>query len=89
MDEDSNVWRRDRADELGFVADIGEDHSVIGGYGFGGRGGEKDKDKKKKDKEREGKRKDKEHWGDKMRLRSDIVPNATGYYSGIIHDGEW
>ena len=67
----------------GFVTDVagqnGDD--VHGGYGFS-RGQEKDaegeKGKKKKKKE--------EKWGDKIRLRSEVVPNATGYYSGIVHN---
>jgi len=31
-----------------------------------------------------------EKWGDKMRLRSEVVPVPTGaqYYSGIVHEGE-
>jgi len=36
---------------------------------------------------KKGKKKEKEQWGDKMRLRSEVVPNATGYYSGIVQDG--
>jgi len=80
VDEDLNYWRRERAEELGFVRDINEDDSgVVGGYGFGGRS-EKEKDKSK------GKKKEK-HWGEKMRLKSEPIPNETGYYSGIIQDG--
>lgn len=86
VDEDSNVWRRERAEDLGFVAEL-DDHDVVGGYGFGGRGTEKDK--KKKEKEKKAEKKDKTHWGDKMRLRSEVVPNTTGYYSGIIQDGKF
>lgn len=83
VDEDVNYWRRERAEELGFVRDVNEDDSgVVGGYGFGGRGGDKDKDKSKS------KKKDKSHWGEKMRLRSEPIPNETGYYSGVIQDGE-
>jgi DNA-directed RNA polymerase-3 subunit RPC5 len=80
VDEDLNYWRRERAEELGFVRDVNEDDSgVVGGYGFGGR--EKEKEKSK------GKKKEK-HWGEKMRLKSQPIPNETGYYSGIIQDGE-
>jgi DNA-directed RNA polymerase-3 subunit RPC5 len=80
VDEDLNYWRRERAEELGFVRDINEDDSgVVGGYGFGGRS-DKEKDKSK------GKKKEK-HWGEKMRLKSEPIPNETGYYSGIIQDG--
>jgi DNA-directed RNA polymerase-3 subunit RPC5 len=80
VDEDQLYWRRDRAEELGFVRDINDDESgVVGGYGFGGRG-DKDKDKGK------GKKKEK-HWGEKMRLKSESIPNETGYYSGVIQNG--
>jgi DNA-directed RNA polymerase-3 subunit RPC5 len=80
VDEDQLYWRRDRAEELGFVRDINDDDSgVVGGYGFGGRG-DKDKDKGK------GKKKEK-HWGEKMRLKSESIPNETGYYSGVIQNG--
>ncbi|WVR08565.1 hypothetical protein IAU60_005620 [Kwoniella sp. DSM 27419] len=88
VDAGTNYWREDRARDLGFVMDVSEvngDDGVVGGYGFGGRSGggsSKDKDKKgKKEKKKE------EKWGDKMRLRSELVPNATGYYSGVIRDG--
>jgi DNA-directed RNA polymerase-3 subunit RPC5 len=80
VDEDLNYWRRERAEELGFVRDINEDESgVVGGYGFGGRS-DRDKEKSK------GKKKEK-HWGEKMRLKSEPIPSETGYYSGIIQDG--
>jgi DNA-directed RNA polymerase-3 subunit RPC5 len=80
VDEDLNYWRRERAEELGFVRDINEDDSgVVGGYGFGGRS-DRDKDKKGKKKEK--------HWGEKMRLKSEPLPAETGYYSGIIQDGK-
>jgi DNA-directed RNA polymerase-3 subunit RPC5 len=85
VDGDSVVWREDRARDLGFVTDVnamnGHGEDVVGGYGFGGREKEKEKDKK-------GKKKKEEKWGDKARLRSELVPNATGYYSGIVRDGE-
>ncbi|KAK8850503.1 hypothetical protein IAR55_004421 [Kwoniella newhampshirensis] len=85
VDAGTSYWREDRAKDLGFVMDVGdangENGDVIGGYGFGGRVG-KDKDKRGKEK----KKKD-EKWGDKMRLRSEVVPNATGYYSGVIREG--
>lgn len=82
VDEDLNYWRRERAEELGFVRDMNEDDSgVVGGYGFGGRG-DKEKDKGK------GKKKDKSHWGEKMRLRSEPIPNETGYYTGVVQDGK-
>lgn len=42
--------------------------------------------------EEEGGKKKKEkdaRWGDKMRLRSEVVPTKEGtYFSGIVHDGE-
>ncbi|WVF68049.1 hypothetical protein IAT40_002811 [Kwoniella sp. CBS 6097] len=88
VDAGQSYWREDRARDLGFVMDVRDvngDPDVEGGYGFGGRGGagsSKDKDKKAKEK----KKKD-EKWGDKMRLRSELVPHATGYYSGVIRDG--
>ena len=84
VDADTGVWRDDRARELGFVTDVNAANGSVdveGGYGFGGRGIE-DKKKGKKEKEK------KQMWGDKVRLRSEVVPGATGYYSGIIHDGE-
>jgi len=91
VDAGADVWREDRARDLGFVLDVDavngtrKGEEVEGGYGFGGRGAvtgtEKEKEKKKK-------RRKEEKWGDKVRLRSEVVPNATGYYSGIIHDGE-
>ncbi|OCF30745.1 DNA-directed RNA polymerase III subunit RPC5 [Kwoniella heveanensis BCC8398] len=87
VDAGQSYWREDRARDLGFVMDVRDvngDPDVEGGYGFGGRGGGSSKDKEKKAKEK--KRRD-EKWGDKMRLRSELVPNATGYYSGVIRDG--
>ncbi|WWC98553.1 hypothetical protein V866_005445 [Kwoniella sp. B9012] len=87
VDAGQSYWREERARDLGFVTDTREingngDDDVVGGYGFGGGGAsKKDKDNKK------AKGKGKEKWGDKMRLRSEPVPNATGYYSGIIRDG--
>jgi DNA-directed RNA polymerase-3 subunit RPC5 len=30
-----------------------------------------------------------EGWGSKMRLRSEPVPEVTGYWAGIVHDGEY
>jgi DNA-directed RNA polymerase-3 subunit RPC5 len=41
--------------------------------------------------ERTSKKKGPEKWGDKMRLRSDVVPVPGGaqYYSGIVHEGEY
>lgn len=29
-----------------------------------------------------------EGWGNKMRLRSEAVPEVTGYWAGVVHDGE-
>ena len=87
-DAGPDVWRDDRARDLGFVTDVNATNGmedVEGGYGFGGRGTEKEKEKEKKKKEK--KRKE-EKWGDKVRLRSEVVPGATGYYSGVIRDGE-
>ena len=85
VDAGTDVWRDDRARELGFVLDVGAGNgeAVEGGYGFGGRGTEREKEKEKTRKK--GKE---EKWGDKLRLRSEAVPSATGYYSGIVHDGE-
>ena len=85
VDAGTDVWRDDRARELGFVLDVGAGNgeAVEGGYGFGGRGTEREKEKEKTRKK--GKE---EQWGDKLRLRSEAVPSATGYYSGIVHDGE-
>lgn len=80
VDEDGDYWRRERAAELGFVRDINDDESGVVG-GFAGR--EKDKDKSKS------KKKDKSHWGEKMRLRSEPIPNETGYFSGVVQDGRY
>jgi len=95
VDAGTDVWRDDRARDLGFVTDVGGvngDEAVEGGYGFGGRGLENgngpEKEKEKDKEKRKGRRARKEEkWGDKMRFRSEVVPNATGYYSGIVHDG--
>ena len=86
VDAGPEVWRDERARELGFVADVNAVNGsgdVEGGYGFGGRGGTSDDKKKGKKKEKE----KKEKWGEKMRLRSEPVPSVTEYYSGMIHDG--
>ncbi|ODN83007.1 hypothetical protein L202_01238 [Cryptococcus amylolentus CBS 6039] len=81
VDAGAAYWREDRASELGFVVDVTNgDDSTVGGYGFGG------KEKDKKGKEKASKKKE-EKWGDKMRLSSEVVPNATGYYTGVIRDG--
>jgi DNA-directed RNA polymerase-3 subunit RPC5 len=83
VDGTAEVWRDDKAREMGFVTDVnanGHGDDIVGGYGFGGK--EKEKDKRKKSAKKE------EKWGDKARLRSEVVPNATGYYSGVVHDGE-
>lgn len=88
VDAGSDVWRDDRARELGMTHDMGNGNGVVGGYGFGGRGGEDDdmnggaSSKKKK-----GKAKDEKRWGDKIRLRSEAVPSTTGYYAGVVQDG--
>ncbi|WWD20686.1 hypothetical protein CI109_105162 [Kwoniella shandongensis] len=88
VDAGTSYWREDRARDLGFVMNVnengGENGDVVGGYGFSGRGGASGKDKDKKGKE---KKKNDEKWGDKMRLRSELVPNSTGYYSGVIREG--
>ncbi|OXG88481.1 DNA-directed RNA polymerase III subunit RPC5 [Cryptococcus neoformans Gb118] len=80
VDAGAAYWREDRASELGFVVDVNGDDGPVGGYGFGG------KEKDKKGREKVPKKKE-EKWGDKMRLRSELVPNATGYYSGVVRDG--
>ena len=81
VDAGGNVWRDDRARELGFVPDVltNGDAEVEGGFGFGGRGPEGTAKKKRRKRE--------EKWGENVRLRSEVVPNATGYYAGIIHEG--
>lgn len=81
VDAGAAYWREDRASELGFVVDVNGDDGPVGGYGFGG------KEKDKKGREKVPKKKE-EKWGDKMRLRSELVPNATGYYSGVVRDGK-
>lgn len=76
VDADSRVWREERARDLGMVAEVrerGEGGGVGGGVG-GGRG------EKKEDRE--------ERWGDKMRLRSEVVP-VGDQFAGVIRDGEW
>lgn len=81
VDAGIHVWRDERARELGFVTDV---HAVNGAGGDeveGGVSGRVGVEKKERKKKKEGK------WGDKMRLRSEIVPGNTGYYSGIVHDG--
>ncbi|WVO17360.1 hypothetical protein L204_105052 [Cryptococcus depauperatus] len=80
VDAGATYWREDRASDLGFVVDVQNgDDGPVGGFGFGTQ-------KDKKTKENVHKKKDKK-WGDKMRLRSEVVPNATGYYSGVIRNG--
>lgn len=87
VDAGETVWRDERARDLGFVTDVNAVNGsgdVEGGYGFyGGRGAEEAKRKGEKSK-----KKGKEKWGDKARYRSEAVPSATGYYSGLVHDGE-
>lgn len=85
IDGGTDVWRYDRASELGYTQDVNDlngDGDLMGGY-EGPSGSRGKNDKKKKDKKD---KKDKK-WGDKMRLRSEPVPSATGYYSGQIFDG--
>jgi DNA-directed RNA polymerase-3 subunit RPC5 len=77
VDEGNDVWRGEKARDMGFVMDVNDGEDVEGGTW--GRNG---KDPKKKKVE-----KAPEKWGDKMRLRSENVPNATHYFSGVIHDG--
>lgn len=79
VDAGADVWREDRAKELGFVNDV---KALNGGDVIGGVNGDKGKDK------RGAKRKKDEKWGDKTRLTSENLPNVTGYYSGIVHDGK-
>ena len=78
-----NAWRHERAKELSFEQDT---HALNGrnGDGEGIVGGARDKRGAtgKKDKKPEVK------WGDKVRLTSDPVPKATGYYTGQVYDGE-
>jgi hypothetical protein len=85
IDGGPDVWRYERASELGYTMDVDVDgengDDVVGGYDGSSRKGKKDKEKKKE------KEKEKQKWGDKMRLRSEVVPSATGYYSGQIFDG--
>ena len=84
VDAGVDVWRDDRARDFGMTHDLGNGNGdVVGGYGFGGRGEEDAGGKKKKSKAKEEKR-----WGDKIRLRSEGVPSTTGYYAGVVQDGE-
>lgn len=53
VDGGQNVWRDERARELGFVGD-----------------GRDDK------------------WGDKVRLRSEVVPVGEAQFAGLVHEGE-
>lgn len=88
VDAGVDVWRDDRARELGMTHDIGNgDGDVIGGYGFGGRG---DDEREAASSRKKGKSKSKEdkRWGDTVRLRSEGIPSATGYYAGVVQDGE-
>ncbi|WRT70670.1 uncharacterized protein IL334_007668 [Kwoniella shivajii] len=95
VDAGQSYWREERARDLGFVTNVknanGGEDDIVGGYGFSGAGGggssSKEKSKDKKGKDKKSSSKDKEKWGDKMRLRSEPVPNATGYYSGVIREG--
>lgn len=43
------------------------------------------------DAKKKGKKKDEkpENWGSKMRLKSEEVPNVTGYWAGLVHEGEY
>ncbi|WVQ85929.1 hypothetical protein IAT38_008097 [Cryptococcus sp. DSM 104549] len=79
VDAGADYWRDERATELGYTMDVENGDGPVGGYGFGGadtqRKGAKEKAKKS------------EKWGDKMRLTSEPLPNATGYYSGVVRDG--
>lgn len=81
VDGGESVWRDERARDLGFVMDVnavnGHAEDPVGGYAA-----------KSKEKKKEPKKKKQEKWGDKTRYRSELVPNATGYYSGVVHDGE-
>lgn len=81
VDAGQSVWREERARDLGYVQDVNE---LNGSMDL--EGGARSRDKKSKGKEKDEKKKEKK-WGDKMRMRSEVVPNATGYYSGMIHDG--
>ncbi|CAK9786063.1 hypothetical protein CC85DRAFT_15598 [Cutaneotrichosporon oleaginosum] len=73
VDANPSVWRDERARELGFVPAAANGREEEDGR----EGKEKDKKKKKE-----------VGWGDKMRLRSEIVPTKEGtYFSGIVHEG--
>ena len=81
VDEDPYYWRDEQARTMGFIPDVhanGDDEQAAN-FGFAAKA-----DDKKKKKKPEIKR---EKWGEKRRLRGDLVPSATGYYSGVIHDG--
>ncbi|KAL7422789.1 hypothetical protein Q5752_002085 [Cryptotrichosporon argae] len=69
VDAGADVWREEKAKDLGFVTDVQANGDVEGGVGR--------------------RKKSEQKWGDKMRLRSEAVPNASGvqYYSGVISDG--
>lgn len=89
IDGGTDVWRYERASELGYTQDVHElngDADIIGGY-EGPSGGRSKGDKKKKEKEKKDAKKEKK-WGDKVRLRSEALPSATGYYSGQIYEGK-
>ncbi|ORX41052.1 Sin-like protein conserved region-domain-containing protein [Kockovaella imperatae] len=82
VDEQPRFWRDDRATELGFIPNIhanGDD--IEGGFGFANKADGKTKPGQKK------KSVKMEKWGDKRRLRGDIIPNAPEYYTGMVHDG--
>jgi len=84
VDEGGDVWRGEKARDMGFVMDVNDGEDIEGGTW-----GRRDKEKEGKG----GKKKNRiekapERWGEKMRLRSEVVPNAPNYYSGVIHDGE-
>lgn len=78
VDADPKVWRDERARDLGYVPDINS-HARENGHAEV-EGGVKGKGKKAVEAK----------WGDKMRLRSENVPVASGltHFSGIVHDGE-
>ena len=81
VDEQPRFWRDERATELGFIPNIhanGDD--IEGGYGYMNKADGKKKPGRKKSVKME-------KWGDKRRLRGEIIPNAPEYYSGIVHDG--
>ncbi|RXK41678.1 hypothetical protein M231_00913 [Tremella mesenterica] len=68
VNEDEEFWRYEKASELSFTTDVGNEDGVVGG--------------------KEGKKgKKKEKWGEKMRLKSEMLPHKSGYYCGVIHEG--